>query len=67
MPQQDTSSLVGTAEAAQILAKSSRTVHRLVDAGKLTPVLVAPGGFKGAYLFDRADIEALANELAKAA
>lgn len=51
--------LIGTAEAAQILRKSHRTVHRLVEAGALTPVLTAPGGFKGAYLFSRADVEAL--------
>lgn len=51
--------LVGSTEAGRILSKSSRSVHRLVDAGELTPVVVAPGGFKGSYLFDRADVEAL--------
>lgn len=50
---------VGTTEAAHMLGKSPRTVHRMVEAGELVPILVAPGGFKGAYLFDRADVEAL--------
>lgn len=51
--------LIGSVEAAAILGKSPRTVHRLVEAGELTPAHVAPGGFKGVYLFDRSAIEAL--------
>lgn len=50
---------IGSAEAARILGKSPRTIHRLVASGELVPVMVAPGGFKGAYLFDREDVEAL--------
>lgn len=59
MPNDD---LIGSAEAATILGKSPRTIHRLVKAGTLVPVLLAPGGFKGAYLFARRDVEKLAAE-----
>jgi excisionase family DNA binding protein len=52
--------LIGTAEVARLLHRSPRTIHRMVKAGELTPVMTAPGGFAGAYLFDRAEIEALA-------
>ena len=63
----DTSpNLVGTAEAAQILGKSHRTIHRLVKSGDLIPEIVAPGGFSGAFLFKRADVEALAAQREKA-
>lgn len=55
-----TENLVGTAEAAQMLGKSPRTVHRLVSSGQLAPALTAPGGFKGVFLFNRSDVEALA-------
>ena len=58
--------LIGTTEAARILGKSPRTVHRLVAAGRLTPAITAPGGFAGAYLFDRRDVEALAADKATA-
>lgn len=58
--------LIGTAEAATILGRSARTVHRLVEAGDLTPAVVAPGGFAGVYLFARSDVEALKAERAQA-
>lgn len=51
--------LIGSVEAASILGKSPRTVHRLVESGRLTPVTVAPGGSSGVYLFERGDVEAL--------
>ena len=51
--------LIGTAEAARLLGKSPRTVHRLVNSGDLKPALTAPGGYSGAYLFKRADVERL--------
>ncbi len=54
--------LIGTAEAAKILDKSHRTVHRLVESGALSPAFTAPGGFKGAFLFRRSDIEAIKAE-----
>lgn len=53
--------LIGSAEAARLLGKSPRTIHRLVQSGELRPVVIAPGGFKGAYLFSRADVERLLN------
>ena len=51
--------LIGSTEAARILGKSPRTVHRLVQSGSLKPAAIAPGGYAGAYLFHRADVEAL--------
>lgn len=51
------SNYIGTTEAAALLGKSPRTVHRMVKAGILTPALIAPGGFAGAYLFDPAEVE----------
>lgn len=61
MPDTDTD-LIGSAEAARILGRSSTTIHRLVDTGQLTPAVVAPGGRAGVFLFRRADVEALAAE-----
>ena len=54
----NTEHLIGTAEAAQVLGKSTRTIYRMVNAGTLTPAMIAPGGNVGTYLFNRADIEA---------
>lgn len=51
--------LIGTTEAARILGRSPRTVHRLVQAGELVPAYTAPGGPHGTYLFRLADLEAL--------
>lgn len=53
-----TPQLVSTNEAAQILNYHVATINRMVAAGKLTPALKLPGK-TGAYLFSRADIEAL--------
>jgi len=55
-----TDDLIGSVEVARMLGKSPRTIHRLVEVGALTPVLTAPGGAHGAYLFRRADVERLA-------
>lgn len=63
----DPENLIGTAEAARILDKSNRTVHRLVDSGLLVPALVAPGGFKGTFLFRRSDVERIKAEREAAA
>lgn len=54
-----TPDLIGTVEAARVLGKSPRTVHRMVKAGTLTPAMKAPGGFAGAFLFTRTEVEAL--------
>lgn len=59
--------LIGTAEVARLLGKSHRTVHRLVESGDLVPVLTAPGGFKGAFLFSREDVETLVSGQTEAA
>lgn len=59
-----TPDLIGTAEAARILNKSHRTVHRMVKAGRLTPAMKAPGGFAGTFLFDRVEVENLAKAAA---
>lgn len=63
-PMTSPTDLIGSAEAARILGKSPRTVHRLVKAGALTPAVHAPGGFAGTYLFIRADVEALVEDAA---
>ena len=56
--------LVTTAEAGRILGiQSPSSVTRLVQAGKLSPAQKLPG-LRGAYLFDRADVELLAKERA---
>lgn len=52
--------LIGTAEAARVLGKSHRTVHRLVKSGDLEPAMTAPGGPAGVFLFRRADVERIA-------
>lgn len=54
--------LVGTLEAAQILRRTKGTVKYYVAQRRLVPVLRMPGS-SGAYLFDRADVEALRDEL----
>lgn len=51
---------IGTVEAAKVLRKSPRTVYRMVKDGKLTPAMTVPGGYVGIFLFDRAEVEALA-------
>lgn len=58
-----TSDLIGTQEAAAILGVSHRTVKRLAQKGKLAHAVKMPGE-TGAYLFNRADVEALAAEAA---
>lgn len=58
----DPGELVGSAEAAKILDKHVRTVHRFTDLGVLKPAMRYPGK-TGGYLFRRADVEALAARL----
>lgn len=52
--------LVTTVEAAKISGKSWRTVIRLVERGQLKPAQKLPG-LRGAFLFNREDIVALAD------
>ena len=58
MPKLDQDELVSTAEAAQMLNRHVRSIHRLVQTGELVPVAKIPGR-TGAYLFRRGDVEAL--------
>lgn len=50
---------IGAAEAAALLHIDRSVLTRWVQAGRLTPVFKLPGK-TGAYLFHRADVEALA-------
>ena len=56
--------MIPTAEVARIYGCDVRTVHRLVARGRLTPAIKAPG-LRGALLFRRADVLALAVEVAE--
>lgn len=60
------SALVSTREVAKALGVNPRQVSRLVESGYLAPKMVAPGGPHGAFMFDPADVEALAEKRAKA-
>lgn len=51
--------LVTTADVVAALGRSNSTIMRMVEAGELTPVFKA-NGLRGAYLFDRSQVEALA-------
>lgn len=50
--------LLTTAEAADVLGKSVRTIQYYVQIGKLKPTVQAPGK-QGAFFFDREDVLAL--------
>ena len=56
--------LIGTKEAAGLLGITRAQVNRRVLAGKLTPL--GEFGERGIRVFDRAEIERLAAEEAKA-
>lgn len=56
--------LVSTAQAAERLDVDVRTIARWVNAGRLTPVVQAPG-LRGARLFRPEDVDALAADLAR--
>ena len=59
-------SLITTAQASKVSGKNWRTIIRLVERGELEPAQKLPG-LRGAYLFRKADIEALASADAEAA
>lgn len=62
-----TNDLIGSAEACELLGGIDRsTLSRWVAFGKLSPAQRLPGR-NGAFLFLRSDVEALANDTAKAA
>jgi len=54
-----------TAQAAAVLDVEHRSVFRMVKRGELTPSGKLPGR-TGAYLFDREDVERLAETRSKA-
>lgn len=56
-----TQTLMTTAEAAETLKLSRSQVARLARSGDLPHAAKAPGP-RGAYLFDRADVERVAEE-----
>ena len=59
-----TSDTITTRQALEILDRSDpSTISRWVSLNRLTPVAKAPGK-RGAFFFDRADVERLATELA---
>jgi len=53
--------LIGSAEAAQLLGIDKPTLTRWVKAGRVKAAHKFPGK-NGAFIFHRADINALANE-----
>ena len=55
--------LISTAEAAETLGVSVRTVNRWADEGKIVPAGKAPG-IRGGYLYDPAEVERVAKETA---
>ena len=57
-----TDSVIGTAQASRILDVHPVTITRWAAEGRLTPVGKLPGK-NGAFLFNRADVEALASSL----
>lgn len=61
-----TPDLITSPQAAAMLNCSTRTIHRLVTAGKLTPFMVVPVGPHGAYTFHRIDVVLLAKTRAAA-
>ncbi len=54
-----------TVQVARRLGKSVRTVHRMVDTGRL-PATRVPG-YKGPLLFDRAEVERVRQDLERRA
>lgn len=60
------SNVIATAETAELLGVSVRTVHRMVAQGMLPPAGKLPGR-TGSYLFDEGDVLALRSHLRRAA
>lgn len=60
------SEFIGAAEAAQILGRSQRTLHRWASSGRLPAATKLPGT-SGALLFRRKDVEVLAEKLTASA
>lgn len=58
--------LIGSAEAAEIVGVDRSTFTRWVNRGEVCPAVELPGK-TGARLFDRAEIERLADRMTEAA
>ena len=58
----NTDHLIGSAEAAELLGIDRATFNRWVLAGRITPAVEFPGK-RGARLFERADVERIADGL----
>lgn len=54
-------SLLTAAQVAELRGVQPKTVHRWAESGRL-PVATKLPGLRGAYLFRREDVEALAAE-----
>lgn len=54
----DTDDLLTTAQAAEVLGVTVRTVARWADSGRLTPAVEFPG-LRGPRMFRQADVLAL--------
>jgi predicted site-specific integrase-resolvase len=62
----ETAAVINTNEACEILGGINRsTLKRWVDLGKVTALRKLPGE-TSSYLFDRAEVERVAAELARA-
>ena len=55
-----TDDLISTREAARLLRKSVRTVHRMIQHDEL-PAVKLPGA-TGAYVIQRSEVDALCEE-----
>lgn len=53
--------ILTSSAAASKLGVSVSTIARMAQAGRLQPIAKAPG-VRGAYLFNRSDVEALATQ-----
>ena len=53
--------LLSTAEAAERVGVSVRTLNRMADDGRITPAAKAPG-LRGGYLYEPAEVERVAAE-----
>jgi len=52
-----------TSRVAEALGVDVRTIHRWVEAGRITPVYKLPG-LRGPYLFTAAEVERVQQEAA---
>ncbi|WP_100811752.1 helix-turn-helix domain-containing protein [Microbacterium sp. BR1] len=51
--------MIGVAEAAKLLHRDVRTVHRQIESGAI-PHLAKLPGLRGAYVLSRAEVENIA-------